>query len=609
MTDQPGVNWWTCGEDGCIGVALYARPVGVGLVVTSKCLAHASDEQRNAKLKQLGETGEFDARGVPLTEGLLKQILAAAPRDAEDHPTFKAARFEQAIFQGSATFLRTTFQGNAEFDGATIYGWAVFGEATFHRQAQFRNTTFQSMAAFSGATFQDEALFGDPTFQGDAYFGRATFQRGAWFSWATFQGKAWFEDATFQGEARFDEATFKGDVRFTGASFERARHFGPLLAYRGLQLDNVQFAQPVQIEASTIAVCCRQARFIGGVQLRLRWARVLLDDADLAAPSIVVGIPGLTSDLLAEREQQIVKAWQRLLGEAVSEQPRLLSLQRANVAGLGLASIDLADCRFAGAHNLDKLRLEADISFAAAPVRLSWDWRQVIAEECIWRAHRSGRWPKPVWPAWADDKPAVLVAEQIAGLYRALRKAREDAKDEPGAADFYYGEMEMRRHVRRGRGHAQSHGGTGAGSRGRVERGVLTAYWLVSGYGLRAWRALAWLAVVLVAFAGLLVWGGGYPPPASSPGARPAPTTTAPTSTATATTTPTSPAAARSTAPIVDRSLVGALLYGARTIIGLNPSPPPPLTQFGEMLLIAVRLLGPLLLGLALLALRGRVKR
>ena len=27
-----------------------------------------------------------------------------------------------------------------------------------------------------------------------------------------------------------------------------------------------------------------------------------------------------------------------------------------------------------------------------------------------------------------------------------------------------------------------------------VERAILTAYWLVSGYGLRAWRALAWLA-------------------------------------------------------------------------------------------------------------------
>jgi hypothetical protein len=42
----------------------------------------------------------------------------------------------------------------------------------------------------------------------------------------------------------------------------------------------------------------------------------------------------------------------------------------------------------------------------------------------------------------------VLDPGQIAGLYRALRKGREDLKDEPGAADFYYGEMEMRRRAR-----------------------------------------------------------------------------------------------------------------------------------------------------------------
>jgi hypothetical protein len=46
----------------------------------------------------------------------------------------------------------------------------------------------------------------------------------------------------------------------------------------------------------------------------------------------------------------------------------------------------------------------------------------------------------------------------------------------------------------------------------------------------------------------------------------------------------------------------------ARTIIRLNPTPAP-LTRFREVLLIGVRVLGPLLLGLALLALRGRVRR
>ncbi len=233
------------------------------------------------------------------------------------------------------------------------------------------------------------------------------------------------------------------------------------------------FAQPVQIEASTPGLCCCRGRFPGGVQFRLRWARVVLNDTDLSAPSLLTGIPRLAIAELAVKEQRIARAWKRLHAGQIFEQPRLLSLRRANVAGLGLANINPADCRFAGAHNLDMLRLEPDVAFDLSPARAGWERREVIAEESAWRADRArpGRWAPPWWPDWAGGgKAAALTAGQIAGLYRALRKGRKDAKDEPGAADFYYGEMEMRRHAR---GYASRRN---EGSRGRVDRTVLTAY-------------------------------------------------------------------------------------------------------------------------------------
>jgi hypothetical protein len=53
-------------------------------------------------------------------------------------------------------------------------------------------------------------------------------------------------------------------------------------------------------------------------------------------------------------------------------------------------------------------------------------------------------------------------------------QGREDAKDEPGAADFYYGEMEMRRHAGRPID-TNSDNPTGEASRGQVKRAILTA--------------------------------------------------------------------------------------------------------------------------------------
>jgi uncharacterized protein YjbI with pentapeptide repeats len=661
MVEQAPVDWPTCDQDGCIGIQLS---------VGQMCLAHASEEERHDALDRLRD-GNLDMRGVRASSQLLERVLAAAHDYENDRPVFRVPRFDGAIFEGTALFRRADFRGDAIFHGATFKGSADFGQATFGGGAEFdtatfegdalfQETTFEGHAGFDEATFHDHAGFNEAPFHGDALFQRATFHSGAefdeaifhgnagfrgaifhgntgfegatfpgtaefvgatfhgtaWFMGATFHGDAGFvggtfhrdahfggdlprhrrvrggdlprqhrvrgcdlprdrlvhggdfrgpsqvQGATFEGEAEFRNVTFRRDALFHGVSFERTRQFGPLLAHRGLVLDDVRFAQPVQIEASTPGICCRRARFPAGVQFRLRWARVALDDADFPGPSILSGIPQLASKELAAKEAWIAKAWQRLLAGEISERPRLLSLRLANVAGLGLSNVDMADCRFVGAHNLDKLRLEADASFATAPTRTGrlsqGGWREAIAEERAWRAsnHRWWwpKWTPPRWPDWLADKPQALNPGQIAGLYRALRKGLEDIKDEPGAADFYYGEMEMRRRAAR-----------------PVERVVLTAYWLVSGYGLRAWRALVWLAGITAALAGAFYLVGFLLPPKPD-------------------------------------TYWTSLLYAFRATLSLT-DPEVTLTAWGKLLQAVLRLTGPVLLGLAILALRGRVKR
>ncbi len=355
---------------------------------------------------------------------------------------------------------------------------------------------------------------------------------------------------------------------------------------KGLVLDDAIFHERVQLDVAAAALCARRTQFRDGVQLRLRWASVVLEDANLAAPAILAGVPpfrGLDEQAAAHR-------WERLPPGPRAERwrPRLLSLCRADVAGLRIANVDLRPCQFVGAHNLDKLRIEGTPLFA----RTGGWWRarrKTLAEEQQWRASRSGHWRRRGWypqacqpPVAAVEPSAVLAPMQLAALYRELRKGREDSKDEPGAADFYYGEMEMRR---------RDHGTPWA------ERLVLWLYWLTSGYALRAWRALAMLAaVVLLAAVAFAFWG--FPP--SEPGFR----------------------AVRIDArgalvyqqrradppPGVQR-LPAGLRFSARSATALLRGPDRALTPVGEWLEIALRFLGPVLLGLAVVSVRGRVRR
>jgi uncharacterized protein YjbI with pentapeptide repeats len=592
-------GWEACAEGDCRGVRLATG---------DKCWAHADDVDLDVALNRLGMEGILQASGAVITSALLVRMLAAAPRDAEGLPRL-VARFDGAIFEKGADFGKVTFEGPVNFEGAIFQGEARFGHTTFQGEARFSHAIFQGETSFKRATFEDGARFGKATFSGAVDFTHVTFERLAVFTGAIFEAEAIFEaahfkdwvdfdkKATFKGDARFARttfenragysnavfesragwslATFKSEVRFDGAVFRRwakfrytifetAPQLGPLLVMKKFDLDGAVFRERVQIEVAAAALCARRVRFPAGVRFRLRWASVVLDDADLAAPSSLAGVPPFP-DL---DEQEAARRWQRLLPGPRRQRwrPRLLSLCRADVAGLRLNNVDLRACRFNGTHNLDRLRIEGEPLFART---CGW-WRtrrKTLAEEQQWRASRTGRWRPGGWYPRACQPPAsmtvvdshaLLAPVQLAALYRELRKGREDAKDEPGAADFYYGEMELRRHD------------TGAPL---AERLVLWLYWLVSGYGLRGLRALAWLGVVILGLAALLQsvgFNGGDPP------------------------------------------FRDALIYAAQSTVSIasgNKTLTDHLSWAGEVLRIILRLVGPLLLGLALLAIRNRVKR
>jgi len=100
------------------------------------------------------------------------------------------------------------------------------------------------------------------------------------------------------------------------------------------------------------------------------------------------------------------------------------------------------------------------------------------------RARTRRRWQLP------GDDVDLPWGIDVVGQYRASRKGMEDAKDEPGGADFYYGEMEMRRLGKSKELHARFRSSWWGGALASLgDLVLLTAYWLVSGYGQRAWYA------------------------------------------------------------------------------------------------------------------------
>ncbi|MFZ4161517.1 pentapeptide repeat-containing protein [Streptomyces griseoincarnatus] len=620
MSASEPPTWPHCAH----GADPAADPVGCrGIHVPGHtvCLAHLADADRDAYLAGLAPGTDIDHRGTPFTERLLDALLNALRDPTTQRPHLGNAQFESASFQDAAWFDSVTFQGDARFDSVTFQGDAWFRSASFQDAAWFDSATFQGDARFDSVTFRGEASFGAATFQGGAGFWSATFRGEASFGAATFQNHTAFDSVTFQGDARFNSVTFRGEASFGAATFqsyagfgavtfqgyagfdsvtfqgnvglwsavfERWVSLGPLVCAGRVQLSGAVFNGPATLSFAARRLECQRTRWLSTAEVRLRYTSVDLAHAVFEYPLTIA----------AEADPFVLFTGEPLEERALAHAPdaavRMASLRGVDAAHLVLADVDLSGCLFTGTVHLDQVRLEGDCSFDTAPSGTHWRrgrpvWftpRRTLAEEHHWRAHQ----PDSI-PGW---NVAVLGAgragpAQLAPVYRALRKAFEDGKNEPGAADFYYGEMEMRRHDRTGTS--------------RAERGLLHAYWMLSGYGLRALRALGWLAAAMLITLVLLI-GFGLPkddPKQQASGTVP-------------------PGGGKVTFEIEKgdpQNPVGNPFTGKRFEKALNVtlnsvvfrSSGQDLTTVGTYIEMASRLVEPALLALAVLAVRGRIKR
>lgn len=428
-----------------------------------------------------------------------------------------------------------------------------------------------------------------------------------------FDGETYFYSCEFAGEVRFENCTFAGYVSFTESTAER-------LAFRDCRFMNIvnltdttfadlsirrsEFEAPVELELGGsveihLTTFSGRARLIGdphllelkrvalrgGAECRLADTKVILRDVEFGASSALGPndpVPGGLVSLYSPFGGFIDSSG----GVWGSHPPRLLGVADTDMSRLSVFQVDLSRCTFTGAHNLDGFNMDSLVAFSWTP-RGRFTRRRVLWDEARLRS-RHGR-SRHRWQAIAgpDGEQAPLQPAQVASDYRALRKAREDAKDEPGAADLYYGEMEMRRLARyedariawrRVRGRLILHlpdvrqdaASWTEWVAATTEHTLLWLYWAVSGYGLRAWRALTALVVVLLGASVILRFTGF---------------------------------------PGDTHTYAASLRFSVQSAMSLLRGTDERLTPTGEWVAMVLRLLGPLLFGLALLALRGRVRR
>jgi uncharacterized protein YjbI with pentapeptide repeats len=435
--------------------------------------------------------------------------------------------------RGNLDLAQGLYEGPVSLLPATVGGGLSLKEAALRANVTFADALIAGPATFAGGLYEGDTRFQGVTFAAEADFRSVLYRAGAEFESVVFQKSAIFNGVEIGAHVTFRDVTFKGRATFTSSRADK------------ILFERVTFEDEVVVDASLDAgvIELRRVTFAGQTRLSLHHCRVLLTDCKFAGPSTILG---------------------DFYGEGDSDGTRLLDVSGSDMTNVVLVNVDLRACQLSRAYNLDKLRLDTvAISLAQTPESISWQgtppflraWtrRRTIPEEVQYRLTVGGsrQWSNL---AGAAEGTQTLDPAQIASTYRQLRKSREDAKDEPGAADFYYGEMEMRR--------------TSAQS-SRAERIVLWLYWVTCGYGLRASRALACLATVVVVGA-ILSRSHGF-------------RTTSGWST--------------------------AIVYALEATTKLIAPTRTELTLWGRVIDLALRLAGPIFIGLAVLSIRARTKR
>ncbi|MBO2449093.1 pentapeptide repeat-containing protein [Actinomadura barringtoniae] len=445
------------------------------------CAAHLRPEELSRVTRALRPGADLDLRGVTVPADLLAALLDAVT-GPDRRPHLGRTRFDGAVLPPKSSLRGACFEGDSSFDGTCFMGSVSFFDVRFLGHVSFRGVRFAGNASFHGARFQRHASLDETVFAGDALFSEARWGADASFARAVFFGAAAFDRADFGRDAELQAACFGGAVSFRRvrvsrhARFERARFrhdlwLGPMAVGGRLCLTDVVAHGGLRVHAAARHVTARGATVRGAAEFRLRRAELDLEGLEVEGP---MTIRTLAQPIPGVREPETTD------GEATTV--RLVSLHHTTAASLELEDVDLTRCRFLGLElrQADRLRLSGCCTFSTSA---GSRWR------------RGGRGGRAILAEDAEDAEDVAPgsddrerARELAVLYQRLAFATDGGL----SRDFRYCALEIRRRT----------------EEDQWRRLLLQLAWLTCGYGQRAGRTVASMAVLAVIVGGLIVYGG-----------------------------------------------------------------------------------------------------
>ena len=526
VQQRTSTAWKKCIAVDCLGSAVSDD---------GRCYLHASHGAALLKTHcQTSRDAGIDLRGVELTKDLWRTVCTYIPRSIDcSGATFpfgirvEDLQFHALILTGATVGAGLHMEG-CGFDQLNLE-FVDFGNIS----SGFENCTVQSRIDASYAHADQHIYFLGCEFNGDVVCDGVTpdirFDSSAMRSLSLRGARlvhASLENVKISEELDID--MLKAERLSAAGLIVGATHIGPVDVVHDCDLTSARFTKRVQIEVDAGQLILEGCSFEAGGRLDVGRAEVKLDRLTVNGRFTVVG----------------------------RDDASVMSMRNADAGAITMSSVDLRGCIFWGAPNLDEISLEPTVVMAHPP---GW-WRtrrRYVADEAVWRLQNSrGSWrPVILIPNPARYETSIISASQVAGVYRALRKSYEEKSNQPGAADFYYGEMEMRRLD---------------GATHLPERIVLAAYWATSGYGLRAIRAIAILLVVFAAGSVAMTLSG---------------------------------IAEQGSPTLID----GLLVSMETSIPGAHTDTP--LTNWGRGISLLLKVFVPILVTFAVLAVRNRVRR